>query len=79
MKTEELKNEIHNRFWPQIEYLIQNCQNDKKFNSNNDCYYENLRSLEAIKAQVEGYIRDLNTCKKIIDKHHNGKETTNEK
>ena len=79
MNTEEIKKEIHNRFWPEIESLAKNCQNNKKINSNNDCYYENLWALEEIKHQVEGYIRDLNTCKKFIDKNKSSQEVLNEK
>ena len=70
MKYTEIKEELHNRYWTHIEYLIENGKNQNKINSNMDIASENLRELEALKTQVEGYIRDFKTVKKhILDKN----------
>ena len=68
MKKIDFHEELHKFFWPQVEYLIENCKNPNKYNSNCDRCQENIRLLESLKSQLDGYIRDFSNIKKIIDK-----------
>lgn len=66
MKKIVLCEELHNRYWPKIMQLLETGNDPNKINCNLDICGENLRELEQISSQVQNYIRDFKTCKKLI-------------
>ena len=67
MKYTDIKEEIEKHFQPDLKYLIENRNNPKKINSNLDISCENIREIDALIQQLEGYRRDFTTMKKIIE------------